>query len=497
MNKISDKNILTIDECSRLYPNKIAVQFDNKSLNYATFYQNVIRCSHYLMLFGVKKEDYVIIHMYNSIDMIVYIYSLMAIGAVAVPINVEFEESAIKRIIDKFDINYILSDRQIYMPNIVQIPLMNDDTCYDINPNCSIKFDFTSKEAAFCYLTSGSTSSANAVMLSYQGIYNHCKSKIKLLGLTCKSRVALSLKIGFVASLWQVIAPLCIGATLVILKNEIIKNPQKLFSNIHDQRVSDFSVIPQYLQLYCGQIYDKNEISLQYVKHIILTGEKVYASNIFQFMDMYPNIQLVNAYGQSECSDDTFHYFINKNTDFQNIPIGKPIDNIKWCILDDEKREQMKGELYISGQCLSLGYRNNRNLTEQRFVYIKQYNDMFFKTGDIVSLNGENDMLFWGRVDNQIKIRGIKIELEDIEKYINSYPDITRSIVMVLSNDIGEKWIRAIYQSKYNEKISITSLKSYLSEYMPPYMIPKEYILVKEFNYNANGKINRLNPIKE
>lgn len=250
-------------------------------------------------------------------------------------------------------------------------------------------------------------------------------------------------------------------------------------------------MIPHSLYGYFQYVGDRHQkLALPNMKHVILTGEKVDRIVAERFDKEYDHISLINAYGQSECSDDTFHYKIPRNLIPGDIPIGKPIKNISYQILNENLEEvanEEKGELYIRGVCLSQCYLNNKQLTRDKFVTISD--SVFYRTGDIVKKNENEDVICLGRVDNQIKIRGYRVEPEEVESHLNQIEGIKQSVVIALETNEIDKILGAYYISEIN--IDSKDIVDYLSAKLPPYMIPSVFKRVVKFIENANGKTDR------
>lgn len=175
-----------------------------------------------------------------------------------------------------------------------------------------------------------------------------------------------------------------------------------------------------------------------------------------------------------------------------NIPIGKTIANYKNYIMSEDNQLLPKGyigELCIGGAGLSSGYINNKKLTEEKFVFIKTLNEMVYKTGDLCKINNNNEIEFWGRKDKQLKIRGYRVSLIEIEKMINQYPGINNSVVIDFTDDTGKKALCAYYTSMIN--LTIKEIKEYLKKVLPSYMIPTLYIKIDNIPVNTSGKIDK------
>ena len=488
------KNLL---DFSQMNPDKKAIVYNEQSITYLEFKDMVISLSNELKQLGIGKNDFVALYMSNSIEMVLSIFSILNCKAIVIPINIDLPLEQLSRILGESNPKMILYNE--HAKNAGSLNNYNRITahCVDykkIETNHKSEnelFSFEPNDLAYCIFTSGSSGLPKGVLLSYEGVLNHIEAKISLLNLTAQVRFCLSFNIGFVASIWQILTPILLGAQLFIYDNDLIKKPYQFLEQIERDEVNVVSMIPHSLYGYCQYIENKHQkLQLLNMQHIILTGEKVDKIVVKSFYEKYNHISLINAYGQSECSDDTFHYIIPQNASLKEIPIGKPIHNISYHILDESFEEVAtgeKGELYIGGTCLSQCYLNNDKLTKEKFVIIS--NATYYRTGDIVKLNENQDVICVGRADNQIKIRGYRVEPEEIEANLNQIKGIEQSIVIALETNEIDKILGAFYTSDIN--IKPKDISNYLSDKLPSYMIPSVFKRVEIFILNANGKIDR------
>ena len=479
---------------SKMNPAKKAIVYNGQTITASEFWNMIMSLSEDLKQLGIGKNDFVAVHMSNSIEMVLSIFAILNCHAVVIPINIDIPLGHISRI-------FIESNPKIVLYNENARPKFD---CGKITAYCVdyTKLDgsnksekdliiYELKDLAFCIFTSGSSGIPKGVLLTYEGILNHMEAKVSLLNLTCDSRLCLSFNIGFVASIWQILTPIFLGAQLYIYDNVLIKKPYQFLEQLERDEVNVVSMIPHSLYGYCQYIGDKHhKLPLPKMKYIILTGEKVDKVVAEKFYKEYDHISLINAYGQSECSDDTFHYEIPKNVIIDDVPIGKPIQNVSYHILNDyleEVAKGEKGELYIGGTCISQCYLNNEQLTKEKFVAIAE--SIFYRTGDIVKLNENHDVICLGRADNQIKIRGYRVEPEEIETQLNEIEGIKQSVVVALETNEFDKILGAYYISDNN--MNLKNIVDYLLLKLPSYMIPSVFKRVDEFILNTNGKIDR------
>lgn len=479
---------------SQMNPDKKAIICNDQSVSYSELWDIVVSLTEELKRFGIGKGDFVAVHMSNSINMVISMFAILNCNAVVVPINIDLPHEQITRILTESNPKMVLYN-DYARPEIKYEGILTYYVNYtELNKNNQSENDlikYNPKDLAYCIFTSGSSGIPKGVLLTYEGIINHIEAKISLLYLTCESRLCLSFNIGFVASIWQILTPILIGAQLFIYDNNLVKKPYQFLEQLEQDEINVVSMIPHSLYSYFQYVGDKRQkLAFPNIKHIILTGEKVDKIVAERFYKEYDHISLINAYGQSECSDDTFHYEIPQNLIPGDIPIGKPIQNISYHILNESLEEvanEEKGELYIGGVCLSQYYLNNEQLTKEKFVTISD--STFYRTGDIVKQNKSEYVICLGRVDNQIKIRGYRVEPEEIEAHLNQMEGIKQSVVISLETNEIDKILGAYYISKLN--IEPKDIVDYLSQKLPPYKIPSVFKRVEKFFESSNGKIDR------
>ena len=479
------------------YPRKTAITCQNESVNYSDLYNMVCSLGEGIYKSDIYAGDIIAVIMDNSINMIVTILAILCNHCVVLPIDNELPSERIKMIIDDAKPKLAFCDSELTQNKLNNLGYHGVliETIPKDNINALSFMDMLENvqgtDGAFCMYTSGTTGVPKGVIINYVGIINHINAKISLLNLNANTKMCLSFNISFVASIWQIIAPILIGANLVLYNKNLIKKPYIFFEKLEKDDIDFVCVTPYTLKSYLEYLkHGKPKIQLENVKYIVLTGEKVSVSIVKDFYAQYENIELINAYGQTECSDDTYHYLIPRENEMSSIPIGKPIPNIYGYILDENYHalpNGMAGELFIGGLGVANGYLNNEELTALKFITLPNTTERLYRTGDIVKKC--NDVfVYLGRIDHQVKIRGYRIELEEIETYLHLFPNILEAVAKEVElNDV--KIIEAIYTG--TENIDVNALTSYLKTCLPDYMIPAKFTQIESFAYTANGKIDR------
>lgn len=475
---------------------RIAIECDYSSLSYAELFKKSNQIAGLLLEKGVKKGAIIGILLPRSIDYIPIIIGVLRIGAVCLPLDIDFPMERNNMIIEDSNADLLLTcDSYISNMNLQYQVIYLDkhnlegytfdiDKCIQCNPN----------NPAYIIYTSGSTGKSKGVILTHRGIVNQIFIKIKELELSKDDVFSHNFSFNVVASIWLNFAPLYLGAKIIVQPKQMLKNPYELMSSVNNTSVTVLSVVPSVLNSYLNMIESGVEkFNFKNLKLILVTGEKLGNYYVNQFFRHY-DINLVNAYGQSECSDDTLHYSFMHHSNHFRIPIGKPANNTRVYVFGKNmllKPEMAIGELYIAGDGTSLGYINRPELTHSIWVenpLVK--GELLYNTKDMVRLWWDGNMEFLGRRDNQVKIKGNRVELDDIGLLISEYPKVDKAVVVDRVDNSGQNVLCAFVTSSI--KLDQKDIFKYLSAKAPKYMIPNHIIQIDDIPETPNGKADRI-----
>jgi amino acid adenylation domain-containing protein len=480
---------------------KIALMLEGQVLSYRKLNEKANQVARMLKRdCGVAAGDIVGICIHRSLEMIISIIGILKSGAACLPIDAKYPKERIGLIMNDSAMKALLKSAQLDLssvqPHVVDVDgNMKKVLSYERE---NIENHRDAKELAYVIYTSGSTGRPKGVMLHHFGISNHMFTKINQLELDENDICCHNLSIGFVASIWQIFAPLVLGAQLHIYPEDIISSAYNLFRSVNNDNISVLEVVPSLMDTYLRLLESgEKKVDLSNLRILVLTGEKVLPSLVNRFYNIYSTyaIDLVNAYGQSEFSDDTLHYRLSAYTKVAIMPVGHPSFNTQVYVLDSKKRLQpvgVPGELYIGGHGLAVGYLNRTRLTVERFVpnpFIE--GEKIFKTGDRVRWLPDGNIEFLGRVDNQVKIRGFRVELGEIESVLASHPLVEQVVVTARENKNEDKYLCAYYVSVSPKKGEETELKHFLSQKLPDYMVPAFLVQIEAVPLTPSGKIDR------
>jgi acyl-coenzyme A synthetase/AMP-(fatty) acid ligase/acyl carrier protein len=300
-----------------------------------------------------------------------------------------------------------------------------------------------------------------------------------------------------VDSVWEIFGPLLQGVLTVIISDVVLKDPQALVQNLVAHRVTRIVLVPSLLRSIL-QNFPELQNHLPDLKIWITSGEALSKELAQQFWRSLPKSTLINLYGSSEVSADSTYYDTSEEKLHSCIPIGRPIDNTQVYLLDSNLNPVpigVRGELYIGGEGLARGYLGRPELTKERFIenpFVKEPGSRLYKTGDLARYLPEGNIEFLGRIDHQVKVRGSRVELGEIETVLEQHPIVRQTVVVAREDIPGDKRLVAYLVPNEKETFSVSVLRDYLRKKLPEYMVPNAFLMLEMFPLTPSGKIDRL-----
>lgn len=471
-------------------PNNIAVVFGENKLTYTELNEKANSLACYLREQKIGRNDIVGIMVNRSLEMIVSILAVLKSGACYIPIDPEYPQDRIEYMLNNSNSKYLLTFKnladKVCFDNKIFIELSNE--LYNKSKN-NLKNINHPEDLAYIIYTSGSTGTPKGVMLKHTSITNlanYLNNYIEFFkNVTSQKTIVSVTTISFDIFIFETLICLQKGLKVVIANEEEQHIPSKLFNLIEKENVEIMQMTPSRMQIFLDNV-DSN--SLQPLKYIILAGEAL-PDMLTSKLSSLGIQKLYNGYGPSETT--IFSTFTDV-TNLNKVTIGTPLYNTQTYILDKNMNVcpvNVPGELYISGAGVGLGYLNNPDLTSKSYLnnpFLE--NSTIYKTGDLCVLLKNHEIQYLGRIDNQIKIRGLRIELGEIENRIQAFPNIKRACV--IKQTINNRDFLSAYFTQ-DKRINISNLREYLSNYLPKYMIPTYFTVLDDFPYTPNGKINK------
>ncbi len=483
-------------------PDSVAVVFNGKKLTYRELNEKANQLAHtirdkYKLLWDedVKSDTLIGIYIERGIDMIVGILGILKAGAAYVPFDNADPEDRLKFKINDCGCKMVLTssmnmNKLLFLSEIDTLVLSIDAYKFELNKAAKVNpktLTDSNKSLAYVIYTSGSTGKPKGVMIEHKSAVNLIFAISYIYNENIQNCTFFT-SYNFDVSVSEIFCTLTKGKTLHVLSENLKKSPEDLGHYINENKINLVYLPPVILSVLPKFEYNS-------LHSILYAGELGPREACFYWSSKK---QVYNLYGPTE----TTIYSIGKEILESEVEqIGKPLHNYKAYILDNYQNPVpvgVSGELYISGKGLARGYLNRDDLTKERFIpnhfvtaedKLQKQNLLLYKTGDVCRYLSDGNIEFLGRNDNQIKIRGFRVELGEIESKLTSYENIDQSVVLCKTRGADDKYLVAFYVAK--NEIASDILHNYLSGLLPDYMIPAVFIYLKEFPLNVSGKVDR------
>ncbi len=470
---------------------QIAITASGKELTYQGLAAAALALAAQLSTYGVKAGDIVFTMLPRSAYYPAALMAIWQIGAIYWPLDINNDEPRLKTLWEDVSGAWLLAEN--IQPYIAKERAIVPDYSYS---GALPEYVTSPKDIAYIISTSGSTGRPKGAMNYHEGLARHVSAKIASLGLGSGDRVLATAAFSFDVSLWQMLAPLAVGGQLYISqKTTPVFDLAGLIEELLSYEIDYLELVPSQLEMlvkYLNTLEKKPELKL---KKLLLVGQILYKNLAESWLNIYPKIPLLNVYGPSECADNVAECLIEQKllTSWNNniLPIGKPLPGCHLAIVDEEMRPLpplCPGELLICGPFVGAGYYNNPSLTANSFG---TYNNLpCYHTGDLAVKTLAGDFVCLGRKDSQIKLRGYRLELGEIESHLREIKGILAAAV-IASETGAAMQLKAYIVAEEGSKPSRQVIVRELGQVVPYYMIPQEFYLVKSLPYLPSGKLNR------
>lgn len=469
-------------------PNKVGIEFGNQKMTYKEINEKANQLANHLREKGINKKSIVAIMENHSIELIISILAVLKTGAAYLPIDPSYPIERINYMLENSKSNILLINFKMEVVvkfgiTIINVKYINLDIYSKKNLMKINELD----DLAYIIYTSGSTGVPKGVMIEHRGLTNYIWWANRMYLKDENETMALYSSISFDLTITSIFTPLISGNKIVIYDND--ETEFVLYKILRENKATVVKLTPAHLSLLMNMNNTKSSI-----KRFIVGGENLkvsLAKEIYNSFDK--NIEIYNEYGPTETVVGCmiYKYDEEKNQGI-SVPIGYPVDNVQIYILDNKLNKVplgFVGEIYVSGDCVARGYLNMDKLTKERFIenpFIE--GKRMYKTGDAARYLENGAIEYVLRVDNQIKIRGHRIELGEIEEYLIKN-EFVKDAVVVFKEDLqGNKLLNTYIVS--NSNIDEEDLKEWLSEFLPKYMIPNNFVFLDSLPLTINGKIN-------
>jgi len=447
---------------------------------------------------GVKPGALVAVLMDRSIELIAAFLGILKTGAAYVPLDPSYPRERLDFMLADTQSSVLLTQPHLMErvnPATVAVVVVDEQARKRSSlPSAEPSVIREGDAPAYVIYTSGSTGRPKGVVVSHRGI-------VRLVRGTAyarldRSRVTLQLApTSFDAATFEIWGALLNGAQCVLYPGSGVPDFALLKSIIADTRVTTMWLTASLFNM----IVDTAPATLEGVEELLVGGEALSTSHIRKAYDLLPTVQLINGYGPTESTTFACCYRIPRGfpAEWRSIPIGPPIAHTTIVLLGGDGKAVSPGEsgdLYIGGDGLAIGYLNSPELTAERFVAnpIARGGDRLYRTGDRARMLPDGALEFLGRLDDQIKIRGHRVELGEIEAVLRDHPAVGDAVVVLRQDEAGEKTLVGYYTPLAGDTApGVAELRAHAAGKLPEYMIPSRFMLVDRIPLTPNGKADR------
>jgi|UniRef100_A0A6C0IT92 amino acid adenylation domain-containing protein len=463
---------------------KVAIKFGNIKINYGDFLIRIMKIST-LIRSTTNIGDSVSILLDKSEHVIITIWAIIYAGCCYVPIDINDPYERINFIIRDSNSKLLITDNKDFNSKINKI-IIQDVNLKDLDE--TVDYIDNSNGLAYILYTSGTTGKPKGVNLSQKGLINYSLYQIETLKWNNHDIIVQKTPYIWDVSLRELIIPLLSGATVVITEPEKHKDPEYILNLIKKEKATFVHFVPSMLSIFMEFIINIEDLNS--IKNVVCSGEALPDQLRIKFYKKFKNATLYNMYGPTEATVEVTNYICPPDDKNIKMHIGKPISNSPLLILNRDGILLPKGiigELHIGGIQVAKGYINMEDLTSTTFIDNKYISGKLYKTGDLSKLLMDNNIEYLGRIDSQIKIRGMRIEISEIQENILKFEGITDCHVTLYNHNNRDYLIAYISP----ESIIDSDLKNLISKFLPNQMIPEKIIKMKNLPISKNGKLDK------
>ncbi|MCC8168907.1 MAG: amino acid adenylation domain-containing protein [Oscillospiraceae bacterium] len=489
-----NSTVQLLDGAAKRFADRIAFADKDGEISFSELRDSALRVAggikKYVETGGIKP---IIVYMEKSIKSIVCFMGIMYAGSPYVPIDYMIPLNRLEKTAENLHPAAIITDAD-GAKRLLEININAEVLIYDeIIENSGGDADIAAQcdlDPAYIMYTSGSTGTPKGVTVTHRGVIDYIQWAAEAFPIDGGDIIGMQSAFHFDNSVFDMFVPMVTGAKTVIIPEALFMYPEKLIDFLKQEKISIIFWVPTVMI----SAADAGIPYLPNMKLILFAGEVMPVKQLNVWRGANPQCMYVNMYGPTEATDIAAYYIVDREyEDYETLPIGRACANMRTIILNGENRKCKtgeQGELCLLGSGIAAGYWNAPELTEKAFVQNPlntKYGEIIYRTGDLVYENDEGNIIFLGRRDSQIKLRGNRIELGDIESAATAAEGI-RNACTVFCEDRQE----IILFLETDEEIKERKFKLELKRFIPSYMVPAKIKTMKSFPHTPSGKIDRV-----
>jgi amino acid adenylation domain-containing protein len=502
------------EQQAKLTPDAVAVVHEGAQLTYSELNASANQLAHYLKDLGVGPEGLVGICLERSIEMVVAVLATLKAGGAYVPLDPTYPESRLAFMLADSGVQVLLTEDRLlkrlpeYSGRIVrrgdQNIQISDTALINEASRENLSESPAAEHVAYVIYTSGSTGNPKGAMIEHRSLVNFALAAAHAYEISPRDRVLQFASLNFDTSAEEIFPALCSGACLVLRTDAMISSARDFLGGCDEFGVTVLDLPTAYWHELTDEICADKLALPQSLRLLILGGEKALPERLasWQALDDAGAVRLVNTYGPTEATIVATMSELSAGgtrapQQLAEVPIGRPIANALVYVLDPLLRPVpvgIPGELYLGGAGVARGYLRRPDLTAEKFIpnpFSHEAGQRLYKTGDVVRYQSDGQLQFIGRIDHQVKVRGFRIELEEIEQALRTNERVSDAVVLVTEDAGVDKRLVAYVVSARGAESTGSDLRESLTSRLPAYMLPSAFVMLDALPLTPNGKLDR------
>jgi amino acid adenylation domain-containing protein len=466
--------VTRLETTAKRFPNRLALKDEFRTVTFSEFFQEVSTLASKIQT-KIKPGDHVAVQLRRGLDYAVSAYAIWQAGGVYLPLDDQWPKSRIDGILSQTHVRLLIhASEKIH--TIELTTLINDSQVQWLESSAV-------GTPAYIIHTSGTTGVPKGVVISHESLLHlvdsHQRDIYQPHGVT-EGPVVMNASFCFDSALER-LALVAIGYSLHVVSDPIRKSPLELVNYLRDHQIVNVDLVPSHLKVLLNAGLSEKVTTLQ----LVIVGGEAIDNDLWQNLASH-QATYINVYGPTENTINTTFCVIRGKTPH----IGRPFKNVTCMIVNEEGQlceDGEAGELFIAGKHLSLGYYNAQELTSKAFVSFNE--QRCYRTGDLVQRDNQGNLLFLGRIDDQVKINGYRIELSDVQHHLSQLDGVKYAAITPLKLSSGQSLLASIvWDSKHD--LVFSQLSAQLSEKLPAYMVPGHWQRVDALPLTDNLKLD-------
>ena len=480
----------------RQTPAAVALVHANRHVTYADLNRRANQLAHRLRELGVGPDVLVGACLERSVELLVAFFGILKAGGAWLPLDPDYPAERLAFMVRDSAAGVLLTqgagtDLMRGLPASLNVLRLDADwPLLASYPDTDPPVVNSPDDIAYAIYTSGSTGQPKGALIPHRGLCNHVHWFNEILAIGPQDRLLQNTSIGFDASIWTFIVPLTAGATIVLAQPGGQRDNGYIVRTISEEAITLAQAVPSQLQ---ALVAEPGLGTCRSLRYMLVGGEALASDLAADFQRLLPTTTLGNFYGATEASDDSTRFELGSAPlSTPTVPIGRPMANAQCYILDGHRSPVpigVTGELYVGGYGLARGYLNRPDLTAERFVpHPFRAGERLYRTGDFCRYLATGDIEYLGRGDQQIKLRGFRIEVGEIEAALRDCAGVRHCVVMVREDQPG---LQRLVAYVAGEQLTTAALLGQLKAGLPDYMVPTAIVLLDPLPRLPNGKLDR------